>query len=726
MLRPISLAAFAIFAISLPIVVPAAAQNAPQVNQPVDDSHRATLAGNTRPEANGSNDRGIVSDGLELPQMLLQLKRSPAQDEAAAAFVNSLYDPASPHFHQWITPADYGAKFGVNQSDIAKVTGWLKQHGFTVNRVYPNGMLIDFSGTAGQVRATFKSEIHHLDVNGEAHIGNMSDVQIPPALASVVAGIVSLHDFKPRHSTRRHPAFSFTSGGFPYNAMTPGDLAIIYNIKPLFSAGVSGTGQTIAVIEDSFVYSTADWTAFRSKFGLSGYTHASFTQIHPGNNCTAPGVQIGDDFEGISDAEWASAAAPNAAIVLAACASTNTTFGVLIALQNLINGANPPKIISISYGECEADNGAASNAAYNAAFQQAASHGISVFVIAGDWGAAICDAGINNDTVATHGISVSAYASTPWAVAVGGTDFEDYYLGTLATYWNTTNSATYVSAKSYIPEIPWNDSCAGTLLANYFSGSPITYGSSGFCNSSSGRQFRSITAGGGGPSRCATGKPSIPGVVSGTCKGYAKPSWQSVLGNPADGVRDIPDVSLFAGDGLWGHYYIVCYSNPVRGAQGYPCTGSPANWASGGGTSFATPIMAGIQALVNQKLGAPQGLPNPVYYALAAAEYSASKTKCLSSRGAALANAGCIFNDIAVGDMDINCTGTHSCYLPSASDGVLSTSNNGYLPAFAARTGWDFATGLGSVNALHLVNGWSSVTPLAVTKSAPLAPSQDN
>ncbi len=246
-----------------------------------------------------------------------------------------------------------------------------------------------------------------------------------------------------------------------------------------------------------------------------------------------------------------------------ACASTRTTFGGLIALQNLVNGSAPPPIVSISYGECEAENGAGSNAAFSFLYQQAVTEGISVFVAAGDEGAASCDAGA---TGATHGIGVSAYASTPYNVAVGGTDFGDTAAGTTSAYWNAANSATYASALSYIPEIPWNDSCASALLATHFGFSTV-YGSSGFCGSSTAKQaqFLVVAGGSGGPSGCATGTPASTGVVGGTCKGYTKPSWQAgVTGIAADGVRDMPDVSLFAADGVWGHYYVDCWSGRAK------------------------------------------------------------------------------------------------------------------------------------------------------------------
>jgi subtilase family serine protease len=675
------------------------------ITRDIDENNLVTLHGNTRPEANAMNDRGAVADDFAMDHLLLQLQRSPEQEAALEKLIDEMHTKGSSNYHQWLTAPQFAENFGLSKEDINKVTAWLEAHGLHVNVAYPT--LIDFSGTAGQIRDAFRTEIHNLSVNGVQHIANMRDPQIPAALAPAVVGVVSLHDFRPHPMHRMHANYTFTSGGSTFQALVPGDLATIYNLNPLFTAGTSGQGQTIVVIEDTNVFSTADWTTFRSTFGLSSFTSGSFTQVHPApphgtNNCTNPGAN-GDQVEAILDAEYASAAAPSAAIELASCSDTRTTFGGLIAVQNLINeSTTPPAIMSISYGECEAENGASANAAFNTAYQQAVSEGVSVFVSAGDEGAASCDA---DQTKATHGIGVSGFASTQYNVAVGGTDFGDTFAGSNSTYWNTTNTPTFESAKSYIPEIPWNDSCASVLLAT-FEGFATTYGTAGFCNSSTGEaDFLTTASGSGGPSGCATGSATTSGVVSGTCKGYAKPSWQTgVVGIPADGVRDLPDVSLFASNGLWGHYYVFCWSDTREG--GAACTGAPSGWSGAGGTSFASPILAGIQALVNQKQGARQGNPNPVYYTLAATEYGASgSTSCNSSNGNTVGST-CIFYDVTQGDMDVNCTGTHNCYRPSGTNGVLSTSNTSYLKAYGTTTGWDFATGIGTVNATNLVNNW--------------------
>ena len=240
----------------------------------------------------------------------------------------------------------------------------------------------------------------------------------------------------------------------------------------------------------------------------------------------------------------------------------------------------------------------------------------------------------------------------------------------------------------------------------------VPYGANGFCNSALGEEyFLSTASGSGGPSGCAFGETSSihnEPSVSGTCKGYPKPNYQQGLfGNPSDKVRDIPDVSLFAANGVWGHYYVFCYSQPAPNTGGAPCTGDPSNWSGAGGTSFAAPIVAGIQALVNQATGEPQGNPNFVYYALANQEYGGTgKNSCNSTLGNGI-DSSCTFYDVTLGDMDVNCLGSFSCYTPSGTNGVLSVKSNAYAKAYNSTLGWDFATGIGTLNVTNLVNNWN-------------------
>ena len=691
-----------------------------------------TLRGNTRPEAKALNDRGRVAEDLPLHHMMLQLQRTPEREQALQQFIKDIHDPTSPLFHHWITAAEFGERYGVGSAGIAKVTDWLESQGFKVNLVYPNQMVIDFTGSAGQIRQAFRTEIHHLLVNGNSHIANMSDPQIPWTLASAVAGVVSLNDFRPHKMLTQRAKYTVGSDDYP---IVPADLATIYNFNPAFAAGISGQGQTIILIEDTDLYTTADWDTFRSTFGLgSAYPLGSLSQVHPPasptNNCTDPGYN-GDDIEATLDVEWASAGAPSAAIELASCSDTEATFGGFIALANLLSANNtPPAIVSISYGESESYQTSSTNLYISSLYQQAVAEGVSVFVSSGDEGAASSDA---DEAYAQNGITVSGFTSTPYNVSVGGTDFADTYQGAHASYWNSDNTATYGSALSYVPEIPWNDSCASVLIGD-ITGILPTFGSGGFCDKG---EYITTASGSGGPSGCATGAPDTAGVVSGSCAGYLKPAWQSgFIGNPNDGVRDIPDVSLFSANGVWGHYYVFCFSDPSGGSN---CAGPPDTWAGAGGTSFASPIMAAIQSLINQASGSRWGNPNPCYYSLAATEYgSGGSTSCNSALGNAAAT-NCIFYDVTQlpllytgtgtgGDIDVPCLGVN-CYRPSGSYGVLSTASQTLSSVAVTNIGYGYtsapsctltggggsgaacsASKTGVVSTISLTNGGSGYT----------------
>ena len=693
---------------------------APRITQAIDEGQLVTLGRNTRPEANHKNDRGRVSDSWDADHILMVLQRSPEKDQELDRYLDSLNDRSSPNFHHWLTAEEFGAQYGLAQQDIDTITSWLKSHGFRINQVYTSRMMIDFSGTAGSIREAFHTEIHQLDANGEMHFSNMNDPQIPAALAPAIKGIFSLNDFRPHpmhRSARDYTAAGCASSsslptepGTCY-AVVPQDDQTIYSLSPLYSAGISGQGQTIYLVEDTDTYGgtnhLGDWTSYVTTFGLNTqFPQGNYSLLHPGS-CTDPGTNA-DDSEADLDVEVASAVAPSANIRLISCPSGSFTFGGLIATQNLINSASPTLgVISVSYGLCEAVTGNGGNAAFASTYQQAAAAGFSVFVAAGDEGPSSCSndfsAGSEYDVT---GLGVTGWGATPYNVTVGGTDFEDTYNGKTgengglgnSSYWSSTNSAYYGSAESYIPEMPWDDSCANALISEVATSSFVPYGATPHtCNNSTfdvSTSYLSTGAGSGGASNCATGSGGANTrsylISEPQCQGYPKPSYQSgsalaggvaVYGQPSDGVRDIPDVSLFAANGVWGHYQVVCWSDPSYTSDGSAsCSGAPSTWSGFGGTSVATPTMAAIQALINQQTGEYWGNPNPIYYQIGQNQYGTAGgtflgSGCNSSTGN---TAGCAFNDVTQGDIDLACedngtTEEAHCYKPSGTYGVDST-----------------------------------------------------
>jgi subtilase family serine protease len=304
---------------------PSNAQSTPLITQAVDNGQRITLIGNTRPEANQANDVGAVPDNFEMPHMLLQLERSPAQQQQLEELAANLSNPSSPNYRQFLTPAQFAAAYGPNSRDVQIIIGWLQSQGFQVNAVSSSTSTVDFSGTAGQVRTAFGTPIHQLNVDGETYIANINDPQIPVALSSVVAGPVALHNFQPKPALTQR-ASSSNSVDITLSAtahdIVPGDLYTIYNWTPLFGLGITGKGQTIGIMSESDTpgstanaLGTADWTMFRNTFNLNSPPFAgtaTLTALHP-NGCSH-GVNNAND-EADVDVEYSSAAAPDANIL---------------------------------------------------------------------------------------------------------------------------------------------------------------------------------------------------------------------------------------------------------------------------------------------------------------------------------------------------------------------------------------------------------------------------
>jgi len=760
----------------------------------IDENQLVTLKGNTLPVAIPKNDMGPVRPDLQLTDLVLVLSRSPEQQAAFDTFVASQYDASSPSFHHWLVPAEVGEEFGPSAADIAIISNWLAGHGLVVTAVSKDRMAVRFSGTDAQVESAFHVEIHNLKVEGRAHIANISDPQIPAALAPVVMGVKALNDFHPRplHTMGRKvqydsatgmwtrvPAGSQAAGSanaaaaepagvlpefgvagsaesFPTEDVAPYDFATIYNVLPLWNANIDGTGETIAIAATSDV-NPSDIASYRSIFGLPAGPAVNTivaNGVDPGQ-CTLPveaeaPCSIEDLEENTLDAEVSGAVAKGAQIDLVVSGGTSPALDRVYSSASYVVDNDTAKILSVSYGECELFLGTSGNAAWNNLWETAAVEGIGVFIATGDSGSPTCDQLLQTSIPygAQDGLSVSGMASTPYDTAVGGTDYawcnptinssgNTVGCSTVTPYWNTSNNATTgVSAAGYVTEVPWNDSCASPQGAAYLDSLATFLGILGVTDAETACNFVvndyfSIYAeygvdlapyvesigGSGGASTCTvnattsnTGSPA-PSSCSG---GYAKPSWQAnVMGIPSDGKRDIPDVSFFAGNGAWQSATVICVS------EGGACvsTTSPATAPSAqevGGTSVAAPEMAGVMALINQKVGAAQGNPNAELYALAGRQtYSSCSAESVKT------SSSCYFNDI---DTSTNATpcmkGALDCTVTHSSDSW------GILSGFSATTGFDEATGLGSLNVANVVNNWSTAGGTAAA-TVTITPSQN-
>lgn len=570
-----------------------------RITQVVDDENLVVLPGNVHPLARPEYDRGTAPLDLPMERMLLVLKRSPEQEAALIRLLDDQQDKSSPHYHQWLTPEQFGQQFGPPDSDIQKVTDWLQGYGFHDVHVSKGRSVIEFSGTAAQVEKSLRTSIRKFVVNGEEHWANANDPQIPQALAPVVAGVFTLHNFYKRPLVQvaerqitakavRGARPEFTSSG-GLHALGPADYYTIYNFNPLQIL----TSAKIAIVGRSNI-NLQDITYFHYWM----FDQASSPQVIV--NGPDPGdLGGGEETEAVLDTTWAGAVAPTAWLALVVSQSTTTTDGVDLSELYIIDN-NLADVMSESFSDCEANFTSAEAAGVASLAQQAAAQGITYVVAAGDAGSAGCD-NPRTETVAAHPVSVNMLASTPYTVAVGGTMFNEN--GHDSTYWRSTNTqATLESAISYIPENVWNQSCVA---------------------SQSGCSQENIWAGGGGASTF-----------------FKKPSWQAgVAGIPADNARDLPDVSLTAAS---HDPYLLC----IRGSC-VPNAQGQISFAGVSGTSASAPAFAGIMALVGQKTLVRLGQPNYVLYRLAAAE---NLSQCNASNATSLPASTCVFNDVTLGN----------------------------------------------------------------------------
>jgi hypothetical protein len=493
----------------------------------IRNEERVTVKGSTSPYLQASVDSGRLPGGKNLGRMLLMLTATPEQDQAADELLTAQHDGSSALYHKWLTPAQYGQQFGATAEDAVKVQHWLEQQGLTVHGIAQSRRFIVFSGTVDQVEQAFSTEMHSYTHNGKSFISNATDVQIPAALLPAVKGVVRLHS-DPRaqttymggkvHFNKKTGQFEGGDGG---HYLTPADFAKIYNVQPLYDAGITGAGQSIAIVGRSNI-DLQNVRDFRNLWGLV----ANDPQVIV--NGDDPG-QIGDMTEAMLDVTWSGAVAPQATILFVVSQS-NFADGVDISASYIVDNNTAP-VMSTSYGSCEASLGTVGNAFYKALWQQAAAQGITSFVSAGDNGGAGCDLP-GGGLYASGGLAINGISSTPYNVSVGGSQFDD--VANPTAFWAASSDPTTgLSALGYIPEKVWNESSNDPNLGGLWAGS---------------------------------------GGVSSI---YAKPNWQAAPGVPNDGKRDIPDFSLTAAlhDG-----YIVClFSSCSYGEYFYVFGGTSAS-----------------------------------------------------------------------------------------------------------------------------------------------------
>ncbi|MDE1154251.1 MAG: Ig-like domain repeat protein [Acidobacteriaceae bacterium] len=624
-------------------------------------------------------DLGRTPGNTAMSHLQLVLKSSESQEWALHSLIDAQQDKNAANFHQWMTPESFGASFGVASADVAEVKAWLQNQGFTVNSVAKSTRLIDFSGTASQVEAAFHTELHNFEVNGEVRTSNVSDYAVPSALSSVVAGPARLDNFRlsPMHTPSRvvtlgssgklqetgtsllSPMFTAGSGSHYVGAA---DLATIFDTNPLLTSGIDGTGVSIGILGETQIM-LSDVQLYRRMFNLK-QNDPSFIEVggDPGTSTS------GEDGESDLDVELSGGMAPGAHVDFVTGDNGPYGGGIFTAMEYVVEN-NSDDIISLSYGLCEYTGASYGyNSFFEVLWEQAASQGQSVFVSSGDEGAAGCD-NANSVTYARNGYNVNGMASTPYNVAVGGTMFAEGATKGATSYWSASNGPGFLTALSYIPEWPWNESTFDPYTG---SGSGIWAGSSGI---SAYYQTPAWQTG-----------PGVP-----TADPFTPPH-QAVAGPH----RYLPDVSLIAAGSHDGTLYCS------EGSCILDDNGNVLSAGVVGGTSVAAPTMAGVQALINQKNGGRQGVPNYYYYRVAAMQNTAN---CSSATYLTTADATCGFHDVVSGNNNV----------PSNSAGTASIG-------FTASAGYDLATGLGSPDVTKLATIWSSVSFNATTTTLSLTP----
>jgi subtilase family serine protease len=687
---------------------------------PIIAGQTVPLAAGVPHKAQPEFDQGAVDPSLKLSYMTLLTVPTPSQQKALERLLAEQQDPRSPLYHKWLTPEQYAGRFGLTANDTRKITDWLQAQGFTIRNVARGRNFVVFSGTAAQVESAFQTKIHNFNVDGEMHFANATPASIPAALSGIVTAIRGLNNFRMRpHHRRLKPDYTTASNNL---FLAPGDITTMYDLAPLYTAGIDGTGQTLAVMGETDVY-LADLVDFRSGFGLSAITGCTTNSHLVITACNAANFQyllVGDDPTGLPnsiqddlaeaniDIEWSGAVAKNAQIIYVNAPDPSGA-GVYDSLYHAIDNIISP-VITISYGLCERDEIGFFAVDENES-KKANSEGITILNSSGDSGAAECD---YTSSPATQGYSVSYPASSPEVTGVGGTMIPASEF--TSQYWGSSNGGDGGSAKSYIPELGWNDPQEWGVFC---AAAPSNCNGAPFSDWLSAQNFFGILVGGGGVSNCTV----VNG--SGTCQnGFTQPAYQnglSISGQAAG--RFSPDVSLLSS--IYWPGFIVCTPQSEIGgtgsasscANGIPnavvCNGGSTLCSVFGGTSVASPMFAGIVTLLNQYLDGTgsQGLGNinPTLYSLAATPANGAFHQITTGSNGAWCTPGTPTSQ----PVELRCPSTG----PNAGFLGFDASN------FDSATSYNLVTGLGSVDANNLAIAWAAART-ATTITVQAAPAQ--
>jgi hypothetical protein len=589
------------------------AQRANRITQELSAGPIVTLMGTLHPLTQRATDLGAVNSDMSMDSLTLNIGLSAAQQTELKALNEAQQDSKSAQYHRWLTQEEYGARFGLTDADLSKVTGWLEAQGFTVRAVANSRNAITFSGKAWQVESAFHTQLHQFQLDGVTQFANTTELRVPAALASVLLNVRGLNSFrlKPGIRSKPMPAYTIGTNQGPMHFLSPGDWATIYNVDAIYSSGYTGSGTHVGVVGQTYA-PQADIDHFRSASGLPA-THLTYKCISSAHCNDAAGTDTdGNLAEADLDIEWAGGVAKDATVDFIYASFADTTQDVSSALQYAIqsytvSGSVVP-VLSMSYSDCELNITASDAKLIDALGTQAGTQGQTILVAAGDSGAAGCDAhGDPANVPAKFGASAGVPGDSPHYTSVGGTYmFDDVYE---TGYWNEQLNLVD-SALAYIPEKPWNDTTQ-----------------------------EGLAAGGGGVSTL-----------------FPQPSWQPTPSNYSGTPgRFQPDVSFSASmhDG-----YMTCSQAGAAAGVGTPCSNgfltSEGYFFYSGGTSAGTPSFAGMLTLLTQKFG-KQGNVNPTLYNLAADAKTYAK----------------VFHDIVDGNTLVPCVvGTTGC-----PDGVMGYSS---------------------------------------------------